>query len=138
MTKSMNDHDFEQQLRQQPLRPMPPAWRREILAAQRPSELSLTIWLRQLLWPHPAAWATLAAAWVLIMGLNFLSRETFHRPAINAELETQAQRLALAEQRRLWLELIEPAPSTAAPSKHGRPSPEVSPRSERQIEIGLV
>ena len=134
----MNDHDLEKQLRQQPLRSVPPAWRGEILAAERRSELSLTIWLRQLLWPHPKAWATLAVAWMLVLGLNLLSRETSHRQARNTELETQAQRLALAEQRRLWLELIEPTPSAVAPSKHPKHSREISPRSERQIKSGLV
>lgn len=79
----MNTDDFEQHLRRQPLRPVPPAWRDEILATARQSDRqavgmppaaaggpSWTAVLRDWLWPHPAAWAGLAAGWVLVAALN--------------------------------------------------------------------
>ena len=75
----MNTDDFEQRLQRQPLRPVPPEWRDEILAAARagaaPSSLAprpspLLSLLRDWLWPHPVAWGALAASWALAVGLN--------------------------------------------------------------------
>ncbi len=73
----MNFDDFESQLRRQPIRPLPAAWKAEILAAARRAgdppavrRSSLGAVLRDWLWPHPVAWGGLAAAWVLIFGLN--------------------------------------------------------------------
>lgn len=59
--------EFEQFLSHQPLRNVPPGWRREILADRQPA------W-REWLWPSPVAWATVAAAWLLILGLQLASR----------------------------------------------------------------
>lgn len=77
----MNFDDFESELRRQPLRPVPAAWRDEILAAaQRASEpprrakAPLVAWLRDWLWPHPVAWGGLAAAWALIFVLNLAAK----------------------------------------------------------------
>ena len=102
----MNDPDFEEQFGQQKLRSVPPAWRREILAAatERPST-TFEQWLRRLLWPHPIAWGALTAVWLFIFGVNFFNREAGNVPQQIAAQEKSAQRLALAEQRRLWLEL---------------------------------
>lgn len=73
----MNFDDFESELRRQPFRPVPAAWRNEILAAARQASegpamprFSLAAILRDWLWPHPVAWGGLAAAWVLIFALN--------------------------------------------------------------------
>lgn len=75
----MNSDDFEQRLQRQPLRPLPPEWRADILAAARagtvPSPLpprpsSLVCLLRDWLWPHPLAWGALAAGWALVVVLN--------------------------------------------------------------------
>jgi hypothetical protein len=75
---------FEKRLKGQPLRPLPAEWRREILAAAgeaRPvrsavaaSGYSFLSELRRrfvfVLWPHPVAWAGLAAVWILILAVN--------------------------------------------------------------------
>jgi hypothetical protein len=77
----MNLDPFEQQLRRQPLRTVPEAWRDEILATARlacartadsaapvaPAEP----WWRAWLWPHPAAWAALAGVWAVVIGLHW-------------------------------------------------------------------
>ena len=74
----MNLDDFEARLSRQPLRPVPPAWRDEVLrsaAAGHSSRSSTlnpqpsTFW-RSWLWPSPVAWAGLAATWVVILALN--------------------------------------------------------------------
>ncbi len=73
----MND-PFEQRLSNIPRREVPPAWRGEILTADRnadarPPGVSLVIFwaaLRGLLWPHRYACATLIALWLIIAALN--------------------------------------------------------------------
>ena len=59
--------DFEQFLSRQPLRPIPPGWRNQILPARE------SRW-REWLWPSPVAWATLVAVWVVIIGLQLACR----------------------------------------------------------------
>jgi hypothetical protein len=77
----MNTDDFESLLKRQPLRPVPPEWRTGILDRAsagvkpvpgfRPLRRSpLLAGLREWLWPHPVAWAGLAAGWVLVGALN--------------------------------------------------------------------
>ena len=80
----MKPENFEQRIQRQPLREIPGEWRMEMLAAAerasrpkpRASFLStLNHQLSTLLWPHPKAWAGLAAAWVFIFVLNFSMRD---------------------------------------------------------------
>src|SRR5947209_11745220 len=93
----MNGTDpFEEKLRRQKFCPLPAAWRNEILASARRaasetaagnqttdgpgraasfSLAELGRGLCNLLWPHPKAWAGLAATWLVIMGLNLASRD---------------------------------------------------------------
>ncbi len=76
----MNPEDFESQLRQQSLRSLPSEWRREILATAAKNVRSTAAapvpqrsglgGLAALFWPHPGAWAGLAATWVAIAALN--------------------------------------------------------------------
>lgn len=80
----MKPDDFEQCLSRRPLKEIPSGWRAEILAvaerASRPkpraSFLStLNQQLVTLLWPHPRAWAGLAAVWILIFAVDFSMRD---------------------------------------------------------------
>src|ERR1035438_2914387 len=90
----MNPDDFEKRLERQPLRQMPGKWREEILAASRraspahhasrvthhppPSRSLLSTLNHQLstiLWPHPTAWAGLAAVWLVILGVNLTTQD---------------------------------------------------------------
>jgi hypothetical protein len=78
-------NEFEQRLRQVPVKPIPGEWRAEILAAAEAKQPSLergvhaastwqariTAILCSLFWPHPRAWAGLAAVWVVIAILHF-------------------------------------------------------------------
>jgi hypothetical protein len=94
----MKPDPFEQHLSRQPWRPVPPAWRADTLAAAeagqahapvpQPTTTSPTRWLHDWLWPHPAAWAGLAACWVAVLALNHNAAPT---PATLAEARAGAQ-----------------------------------------------
>jgi hypothetical protein len=99
----MNFDEFEDKLRGQPRREIPSEWRREILAPLQQRPEAKVSWWRQLLWPHPGAWATLAAAWVAIFALNFAGA-----PEGESYAAGPSSRDALAayqERQRLWAEL---------------------------------
>lgn len=75
----MKTESFEALLKQQRLRPVPPAWREEILkgacppvaaGAGRPGRGSFASWFQEWLWPNPPAWGALAACWVAIVALD--------------------------------------------------------------------
>jgi len=78
----MKTDDFEQHLSRQPLRPVPAEWQSQILraaaeetAARRGSSppASFVLGLQAWLWPHPVAWAGLAACWIAILALHLAS-----------------------------------------------------------------
>jgi hypothetical protein len=57
------------------------------------------------LWPHPVAWAGLAAAWILIFAVNYSSRDT--QPVVAEKIATPSPEVVaeLREQQRLFVEL---------------------------------
>jgi hypothetical protein len=126
----MNDSDkFEERLRRRPLLPVPATWRDEILGAARaasgPRPVSLTpsrSWfsalrsgLSALLWPHPTAWAGLAALWLLVLGLNLSAREPAQSKAARRTVSPSPQvRELLQQQERLFAELLGPVEKSAA------------------------
>ncbi len=126
----MNPDDFEKRLEHQRLRPIPGAWRGEILDAARrardhqPSTFNPqpASWWRELLWPCPRAWAGLAAVWVLILALNSVTREP--APAAQSPNAPRAPEvlMALRDHRRLLAELIE-SPMEVEPPKPSVPGP---------------
>ena len=140
----MND-DFEQHLRRQPLRPVPGEWRGEILAAARAAQPSFqsspvarSSWLSTLntrlstiFWPHPKAWAGLAAVWVFILLLNFSMRDkspVLAEKSLPPSPEVVAQ---LQKQQRMFAELVGlNEPHDVDRNKTASPKP----RSER-VEI---
>ena len=139
----MNPDDFETRLRRQPLRAAPGTWRSEILnAAQasghRPSTVeprhawlsTLSSQLSTLLWPHPRAWAGLAAAWILIAALQIASRES--KPAEQAKAIPSPQIAAEIEvQRKMLAELLADRTFHADPIAHE--ATPTRPRSERRV-----
>jgi len=144
----MNDEDqFERRLEQQPLRRIPPAWRAEILAVARAStplptascgifspaldafKNALSAWL----WPHPKAWAGLATAWLLALGLNFVAREPARHELASQMAPVPAQvRDLLKQQNQMLAELIGPQPTRLPDPRH---SWVPKPRSERREEV---
>ena len=130
--------DFEQKLQCQPLRQVPGEWREEILAAaevQLPgapkrSEGGSTFiaQLSTILWPHPAAWAGLAAVWILILAVDFSMRDKSPVMAEKTATPSPEVIVELRRQQRLLAELIGPRDTRDA----DRSKPLVpQPRSER-------
>ena len=136
----MNDERFERHLQDQPMRRLPPAWREEILAAaaagvptrpvRQPSPVES--WWRSLLWPHPVAWAGVAATWLLIVGLNHLTPGPTSSVAVSGgTLAVFDFRSTLAMQRLLEAEPHQRLePSDREPPK---PTPRQRPRSGRVV-----
>jgi hypothetical protein len=113
----MNDEteQFESRLSRQPLRQVPSEWRAEILsAAERasrpvPRTSFLSIFNHQLstiFWPHPKAWAGLAAVWVLILALNFSTRDTSPKMVEKSLPPSPEVIVELKKQQRLFAELM--------------------------------
>ncbi len=145
----MNAHDpFEQRLRRQPLRQVPPAWREEILAQAQPaagvnrscapaSELpfAAALWLRlrELLWPCPQAWAGLAAVWAVMLAVSFATSEkAVSVQARWPEPPSREMRQMLRQQRQMLAELSGTAESVEA-SRPGSASP--PPRSQYRSQF---
>jgi hypothetical protein len=142
----MNPGDFENQLRRQPVRPVPAEWRGEILAAAKAvgagvgtsrSVISnqnskigagwlaaLNGRLAKIFWPHPAAWAGLAGVWVVISVLNWSATDHTEMAARKTAPIAPDFILAMQEQRRMLARLIETTePPTVEPPKPTEPRP---------------
>jgi hypothetical protein len=133
---------FEQSLRRRPVKQIPGEWRADILAASRGVQVShhasrvtqqsffstLNHQLSTILWPHPTAWAGLAAVWILILALNFSSRDRSPAVAEKSAPPSPEVIVELRQQRLLLAELIGPRDTRDADrSKSFVPQP----RSER-------
>jgi hypothetical protein len=130
----MNFDEFEQKLRSQAPREIPRAWRAQITATARARTEGVS-WWRQLLWPHPAAWAGLAAMWIAAFALQTASGP--EHGSESAQLKVPARQMAQAfeERKRLWVEFAQetsPQPVEIISPKAERP------RSERRREATAV
>jgi len=98
--------DFEQFLKNQPLRAVPPEWRGEILAAAAKGgrkETTVSGW-RGWLWPSPYAWGALAAVWVVILGLNIASQREMSRTMPRGPMPSEQEMVAALTAYRRELE----------------------------------
>ena len=136
---------FEQRLGRQPLKQIPAEWRAEILTAARAAQPARHLpsvvghsWLSTinhqlstLLWPHPKAWAGLAAIWILIFAVNFSGRDPLPKVAEKYSPPSPEVIVELKNQQRLFAELVGTIqPPDADRQKIFAPKP----RSER-VEI---
>jgi len=144
----MNDKDqFEKRLQELPQRPIPAAWRQQILSAAteatssrrlrsavRPTLLSnLSTNFTRLLWPHPTAWAALAAVWFLVLGLNFAAREPARPEAAHAMVPASPQMLEMLRQQQQMLAELAGSLERPEASHHKVFFPQ--PRSQRRQEF---
>jgi len=138
----MKMDDFEQRLQRQPLRQIPVEWRGEILSAAkhasrpvpRASFLStFNFQLSTLLWPHPKAWAGLAAVWILIFAVNFSIRDKAPVMAEKAAPPSPEVIAELRQQQRMLAELIGSSQAREADLPRFLPQP----RSER-VEVVMT
>ena len=70
--------------------------------------------LSTLLWPHPTAWAGLAAVWLVILGINLTTRDASPAVAKHASPVSPQVFMAFQEQERLLSELIGPGETPVA------------------------
>jgi hypothetical protein len=132
---------FEQRLRRQPLRQVPADWREEILAAaasyhplpaERRSFLStLNSQLSTILWPHPVAWAGLAAVWIFIFTVDFSTRENTPAVADKYLPPTAEVIVEVRQQQRLLAEMMGSSQKGEAEAAKMLPLP----RSERPFKM---
>jgi hypothetical protein len=138
----MNSDDFEKRLQRQPLRQLPSEWREQILQSAEPPRHSSSVIrhsffstlnskLSTVLWPHPKAWAGLAAAWVMIVAAHFASSDSSLKVARKAEPTSPEVLVILQQQQHLLAELI----GSTMPREADRPKRNTAqPRSERRME----
>jgi hypothetical protein len=135
----MKPEDFEQRLQRQSLRQIPAEWRGEILSAakraSRPAPRAsffstFNLQLSTLFWPHPKAWAGLAAVWILIFAVDFSMRDTTPVMAEKAAPPSPEVIVELKQQQRMLAELIGSSQAREAEPPRFLPQP----RSER-VEI---
>jgi hypothetical protein len=130
---------FEQRLRRQSLKKIPGEWRAEILSAARGAQITphaspaswlstLNSQLSTLLWPHPKAWAGLAAVWVGILVLNFSQRDQSPVAVEKFSPPTPEVMAELRQQKLLFAELMG---SPQTPDADRRKNVPPGPRSER-------
>ena len=116
----MKPDELEQKLSRQPLRQVPPEWRADILtaahgaqASRHPSPVTRHSWLSTInsqlstfFWPHPKAWAGLAAVWIFIFAVNFSTRDHSQRLATKSAPPSPEAVAELRQQKLLFAELI--------------------------------
>ena len=133
---------FEQRLRRQSLKKIPGEWRAEILSAARGAQITrhappttpaswlstINSRLSALLWPHPKAWAGLAAVWVGILVLNLSQRDQSPGAAEKFSPPTPEVMAELRQQKLLFAELMG---SPQTPDADRRKNVPPGPRSER-------
>jgi hypothetical protein len=133
---------FEQRLRRQSLKKIPGEWRAEILSAARGAQITrhaspaswlstLNSQLSTLLWPHPKAWAGLAAVWVGILVLNLSQHDPSPGVAEKFSPPTPEVMAELRQQKLLFAELMG---SPQTPDADRRKNVPPGPRSER-VEV---
>jgi hypothetical protein len=146
-----NDAQFENRLRRQTVKPIPAAWREEILDATRlasasvhtprPTSGGLFASLRQylsfLFLPQRAAWAGLATVWVVIIALNVAAHDD--SPGVQGSRAANAvspETLQVLQQQRLLLAELVDLPENHPANRPKSPPP--GPRSQRRESSATV
>ena len=136
----MKPEEFENQLRRHPVRHVPAEWRDGILSAARsdaPPEKTpapLESWMRAIFWPHPTAWAGLAAAWVLIFVFNYEATDPSELMAAGSGPATANVFMALQQQQQEMAQMMQPMDNQPAEPPKSLPRP----RGDTKNRITLV
>jgi hypothetical protein len=149
--QSLTMENFEQHLQRQQLRRVPSLWRQEILAAaktnrrdenaQHVSEdrAALLAGWRLLFARLPLAWATLAALWVALIGVNLMMPSPMVRVTGQTSPSVRMETLAALDLQPGDLEALgwqfSPAPEASPVNR--TPAVPVRPRSERRRDAGF-
>ena len=143
----MKPGNFEQKLSRQLPREIPNGWREEILSAANSAHHPLTApkrseggspishLLSSIFWPHPRAWAGLAAVWLVIFAINFSTRDSSTTVAKKISPLTPEMRMVLKQQKMILAELIELRETPLAEPRKLFPP---KPRSELRNEFALT
>jgi hypothetical protein len=91
----------------------------------------MKLW-QELIWPCRRIWLGMAAAWVVILTLNFATGEATPMATSLASRPTPEVIALLQEQRRMMVQLLEPLPSMEA-SRPKIPGP----RSEQRETVAI-
>lgn len=105
---------FEQQLRRQSPAAPPANWREEILAEARLASPSgsreprptLIAVLREWLWPHPAAWASLAAIWLVLFSVHHQTESAIQAGLIASRVDPREVLQAFAQRQHATERLL--------------------------------
>ncbi|MCX8157866.1 MAG: hypothetical protein N3J91_15740 [Verrucomicrobiae bacterium] len=125
----MQQDCFEERLRSQPWRPLPRAWRKEILdtalASAQPQAGSRRwrLMLEYLLWPGPRAWAAVAALWIVALAGNLVQHAytPVSPPALS--LGENRQHETLPQRQRILAEWLNQNEAEPVPPSQLPPSP---------------
>lgn len=149
----MNNNDpFEQRLRRQPLRQVPPAWREEILVAAdvnrrstapesvSEDQVALLAGWRLLFARLPLAWVSLAALWVALIGVNLMMPSPMVRLTAQTSLSVRMETLAALDLQPGDLEALgrQFSPAPEAPPANRPPAVPLRPRSERRRDTDFA
>ncbi len=122
--------DFEKRLQELPMREIPGHWKAHIVAAVQSQPACWREWL----WPCPRAWAGLAAAWLVILGMNLAAGKSPSRPGAATLVFSRQELLELRQQQQMLVKLI--SPGETAETEPPRQVP--APRSERRKTVIAV
>ena len=106
---------------------------RVVAEIARPPAPETMSW-RQWLWPCPRAWAGLAAAWLVILGMNLAVGKNPSRPATATLAGSRQELFELRQQQEMLTELIF---SAETPGME-RPKSAPSPRSDRRKMVIVI
>ncbi len=137
----MNDEteQFERRLSRQPLRPIPGAWREDILRDERrvavPNQKSRPSLFSAFYFLHSALfrWSALAAVWLVILVLNHAARDTSPVVLAKSAPPSPQMLLALRQQQKLLAELIEPSATRDADKPKS-----FAPRPRSELELPFL
>jgi hypothetical protein len=128
--------EFEKRLGEFSVRPIPAEWRAEIVRAANEASPAQPVsgflgGLREWLWPHPKAWAGIAAAWCVIFALRLTTPDT--EVATGSSAITWQTMAKLQRQTDEFMRSFDSLSAVPPPT----PDPVLRPRTNRQSSVAI-